>query len=334
MDLHEKAYRLGLTVIAWALILRLLAGDAGARALAWARSPETQSFLLYLETGRVVRFSPSLEKNADFAGESAAPADIAAPAIPVFTAQEGEAISMTTSLSLSPDLPALLTQPLNWDLTGKDPTVLILHTHTTESYTRQGESYTESSAFRTLDEDYNMLSIGDALAAVLESKGISVLHDRTLHDYPSYNGSYSHARSSICDYLEQYPSICLVLDLHRDASGDIDNQMRTHATVNGESSAQIMLVMGTDAAGLHHPDWQTNLALGVKLQAQLERLAPGITRPINLRAQRFNQDLTPGSLLIEIGAAGNTHQEAIRAAEVLGQAIAALSHGANTDTLS
>lgn len=333
MDRHEKAARLGAAVVLGTLVLRLVTGGAFQELAAWLARPETQSFLLYLETGRVVRFSPSLEENANFAGESPGPGEMeqSLAAVPVFTAALAEELKLTYSCALRPDLGTLLEQPLEWDLRSDEPTVLILHTHTTESYTKQDEDYQETSAYRTLDENYNMLSVGDALARVLEENGIRVIHDRALHDYPSYNGSYTHARQAIADYLAEYPSIRLVLDLHRDASGDIRNQLRTQATVDGEPSAQLMLVMGTDAAGLSHAGWETNLALGLKLQLQLEALAPGITRPINLRGQRFNQDMTPGSLLIEVGAAGNTHPEAIRAAQVLGRAIVALADGANLE---
>lgn len=332
MDLQGKSLRLGAAAIALALVLRLLAGGALERAAAWLIKPETQSFLLYLETGRIVRFSPSLEENADFAGESPGPSPVLPNGtVPVFAAAEAAGVDIRYSCSQRPDLGSLLAQPLEWELRGEEPTVLILHTHATESYTKQGEDYLESSAYRTLDERYNMLSVGDALARVLEENGIRVIHDRTLHDYPSYNGSYTHARKTIAGYLEEYPSIRLVLDLHRDASGDIHDQMRTEAVVDGQPSAQLMLVMATGSAGLSHPNWQTNLALGLKLQLQLERIAPGITRPMDLRGQRFNQDMTTGSLLIEVGAAGNTHEEAIRAAEVLGSAIVALAEGANLE---
>lgn len=331
MDLQEKSLRLGAAAVAGALALRLLAGGALDMAAAWLLKPETQSFLLYLETGRIVRFSPSLEENADLAGESPGPVLPVQGDVPVFTAAEAEGIQIRYSCSQRPDLAALLAQPLTWDLRGDEPTVLILHTHATESYTKQGEAYRESAAYRTLDESYNMISVGDALARVLEENGIRVIHDRTLHDHPSYNGSYTNARKTIAGYLEEYPSIRLVLDLHRDASGDIHDQLRTQATVDGEASAQLMLVMATGSAGLSHPNWQTNLALGLKLQLQLERTAPGITRPLDLRGQRFNQDMTPGSLLIEVGAAGNTHPEAIRAAVILGRAIVALAEGANRE---
>lgn len=332
MDQHSKSIRIGAVVILCALILRLWGAGLFDRVVSWLNQPNTQAFLIYLETGRNVRFSPSLANPTNPVGESPAPvlATIApeetAP-LPCFSAEDAALVDIRYSCSLRPDLDALLQEPLTWDLTGNEPAVLIIHTHTTESYTKTGESYLETSAFRTLDEGYNMVSIGDRVAQILEEHGIPVLHDRELHDYPSYNGSYVHAREAIEAYLAQYPTIRLVLDLHRDASGDLNNQIRPLATVNGENSAQLMLVMGTNASGTNHPGWEENLALGLKLHIQLEKQAPGITRPISLRSQRFNQDLTSGSLLIEVGAAGNTHEEALRAAEQLALAITALSRG-------
>ena len=167
-----------------------------------------------------------------------------------------------------------------------------------------------------------MLSIGDRVAQVLEDAGISVLHDRALHDYPSYNGSYTDARESIQEYLDQYPSIQLVLDLHRDASGSLYNQLRTAVELDSQTSAQLMIVLGTN-----YDTYEDNLSLGLKLHVQLERQAPGITRPLQLRASRFNQDLCPGALLVEVGAAGNTHGEALLAAQELAQAVIALAQG-------
>ncbi len=295
-----------------------------------AKNEKFLAFLVYLETGRIVRFSPSLEENSYFAGESAPPM---APARPVFSPSDAARLKLWNVSGIQPDVQALLARPLNWDLVSREPTVLILHTHSTESYTKNGEAYQETSDYRTLDENYNMLSIGDRVAQLLRQAGIGVVQDRELHDYPSYNGSYTDARKSIAEYLEQYPSIRLVLDLHRDASGDPNNQLRTLAVVEGRSSAQLMLVMGTDAAGQYHPHWQENLALGLKLQYQLESLAPGITRPVCLRSQRFNQDMTSGSLLIEVGAAGNTHDEAMLAAEILAQAIITLARGTGEATM-
>lgn len=327
MQTEQQAKRLGALLIGLALCARL-AASGWEPFLNWLRKAEVQSFLIYLETGRNVRFSPSLEEISNFAGESPPPGTLElAPELPCFSAEDAQVVDMTNATGLTPDVETLLQTTLTWDLKSTEPTVLILHTHATESYTKSGETYEETAAFRTLDENYNMLSIGDRVAEILSENGIAVIHDRETHDYPSYNGSYNHARESIAFYLDRYPSIQLVLDLHRDASGDLTNQFRPLVNVNGTSCAQLMLVVGTNAAGLHHPGWQDNLSLGLKLHTQLERIAPGITRPVNLRTSRFNQDLSPGALLIEVGAAGNTHPEALRAAEILAQAIVGLSKG-------
>ena len=335
MDPFRRTLRFGAAVISCAVVARLGLSGSFDPLVRWFEKPETQSLLLYLETGRKVRFSDPLEGLSESVPRptetttppETIPPETEPPALPVVSTEDASGLEIRYNCSLRPDLEDLMARPLSWDLSTQEPRVLILHTHATESYTRQGENYQESSAYRTLDENYNMISVGDRVTQLLEEAGIGVIHDRQLHDYPSYNGSYTHARKSIQKILEENPSICLVLDLHRDASGDLNSQFRPVASVEGEDTAQIMLVMGTNASGLDHPDWQENLALGLKLQAQLERQAPGITRPISLRAQRFNQDLTKGSLLIEMGAAGNSHREALRAAEQLAAAIIALSKG-------
>ena len=147
-------------------------------------------------------------------------------------------------------------------------------------------------------------------------------HERQFHDYPSYSGSYIRSRQSIREKLKEYPGIRLILDLHRDAAGEGANQMRTQAEVDGEASAQLMVVIGTN-----HENYEENLSLGLKLHVQLENQAPGIMRPLQLRSQRFNQDFSSGALLIEVGAAGNSHKEARIAAGQLAKAIVALAKG-------
>jgi len=340
MDHQKRSLRLGAAVILCALLVRLAASGFFRPVADFLAKPDIAALLIYLETGRKVRFSPSEEVLTAFAHESAVP-DFARETIeetqpqeivlPAFAAQDADSVKFKNNSGRKFDAGELIAQPLRWDLTAGEPTVLILHTHATESYTRgKGENYKESSAFRTLEEDYNMLSVGDRLTELLEAGGITVLHDRNLHDYPSYNGSYSNARKELTRNLKEHPSVCLVLDLHRDASGDLNNQMRTSATVAGESSAQIMFVVGTGSTALQNPHWKENLSLALKLQVQMERLAPGICRNVNLRAQRFNQDLSAGTLLVEVGAAGNTRAEALTAVEVLAQAILDLAAGTQT----
>ena len=322
MKQQSRARRVGITAIMCALVLRLWSEGYGEKLLNLLTSPQAAAFYIYLETGRDVRFSPSLPAFSPDFMESPPAATLppTEPTLPSFSDADG--LELYYASTEDPDIPALLAQPLRWNLRGEEPTVLIVHTHTTESYTRVDEPYTESAAWRTADEDYNMVAIGEIVKDILEENGIPVIHDRELHDYPSYNGSYTRTRRVIQDYVNQYPSIQLILDLHRDAAGEGSNQMRTRATVDGEPSAQLMLVMGTN-----YDSYPENLSLALKLHAQLELQSPGITRPLQLRAARFNQDLCPGSLLVEVGAAGNTHPEARRAAEQLAEAIVALAEG-------
>lgn len=330
MDHQRRCLRIGGAVIAGAIALRLL--STGTLRPLWQAltRPETVAVLMYLETGRVVRNYSTIT----YPAESPIP-EVTKPvtlqtAPPVFSVEDALDIEIDYECNYDPDLTALLTQPLSWDLTGGGSKVLIVHTHATESYTSvPGEVYTESADYRTLDKGYNMIAIGDALAARLEAAGIGVIHDRQLHDYPSYNGSYANARESVQSILEENPEISMVLDLHRDAAASGNSQMDTSAQVDGEESAQLMIVVGTDAGGLHHPNWEDNLSLALKLQTQLEETHPGLCRPIDLCNERFNEDLSPGALLVEVGAAGNTRTEALTAAGALAEGIIALARGAN-----
>lgn len=318
VETHTR--RIGAAAIACALVIRFFSSGIPEALVGRLADPKLAAFLIYLETGRHVRFSPSLEAlSPDFA-ESPPPAIPTEPVFPSFS--DADLPQMYNTSGVKPDLSGLLARPLGWELRGETPTVLILHTHGTESYTKTDEDYQENGAWRTLDEEYNMLSIGDYVGSLLEEGGISVIHDRELHDYPSYNGSYSQARKAIRKDLKENTGILLVLDLHRDATEGETGQLRTLASAEGQSSAQLMLVVG---AG--HEQYEDNLSLALKLHAQLERQAPGITRPLQLREARFNQDLSPGALLVEIGSAGNTHQEALTAARQLAKAILALAQG-------
>lgn len=313
---------MGLAAIACAVVFRLFALGVPGRLLSLLTEPNTAAFLTYLETGRDVRFSPSLEAFSPDFMESPVPATSVPTEPPLPDFSELAPPEIYNVSGKSPDLAALLEQPLRWELRGEGPTVLILHTHTTESYTKSGETYPETAAWRTLEEEYNMLSIGARVVERLAQAGIPAIQDRQLHDYPSYNGSYADARKSLRDYLAQYPTIHLVLDLHRDAVEVRGGQLRTLAQVDGQAAAQLMVVLG---AG--HEGYEDNLSLALKLYAQLEAQVPGITRPLQLRTGRFNQDLCSGALLVEVGAAGNTRPEALLAADQLADAVIALASG-------
>ena len=220
------------------------------------------------------------------------------------------------------DIDMLCSQPLDIKLELAEPEVLIVHTHTTECY--NGDEMTGESE-RTTNEAYNMCKIGEIIAGTLDSYGIKTVHDKTIHDYPSYQGSYTRAQKTIESNLSKYPSIKVVLDIHRDAYNYPDGTKLSVSTdINGSKTAQVMLVLGTDSMGLSHPFWQSNLTLAAKIQNTAQMMYPGIMRPVNLRRERFNMHLTKGSILLEIGSNGNTLEEAVSAAEKIANSIAAV----------
>ena len=320
MDWDQRCIRFCAGLVFSAMALRLCAGGALIPLGQAVTNPEAASFLLYLHTGRVVRAAPELTYRTPDP-----PATEPDPGTPLtFSPEDAAAISIDNATALHPDTGALVGMDLDLDLRGDEPTVLILHSHTTESFS--GGGYAETSPYRTLDPEYNMTALGTLVAEVLEEAGIGVIHDTAFHDYPSYNGAYTHAAQSTKSYLEQHPSIRLILDLHRDAADTPSGQLATACSLEGEKAAQLMFVLGTDER-LKHPDWERNLSLALKLQTILEREHPGLCRDLNLTRNRYNQHLGELALLVEIGAAGNTLAEAKLAARELAEAIVRLADG-------
>ncbi len=215
-------------------------------------------------------------------------------------------------------------QPVAFTLTDTDaPQVLIMHTHTTESYlSKDSQSYDTAASFRTTDRTQNMARVGDAAAKQLKAAGIGVIHDTTLHDHPSYSGSYARSAKTVKAYLDEYPTIQIVLDLHRDAIGSKQTITAPTATVDGKKAAQIMIVSGCDDGTMDMPHYLDNLAFAAALQNKLEQLYPTLTRPVLFDYRKYNQDLTTGSLLIEVGSNANTLEQAVYSGELLGKALA------------
>ena len=230
-------------------------------------------------------------------------------------------ISNTTDHTL--DVTAL-TDTFDAELADDGPQILILHTHGSEAYTPvAGTEVVWSGNHRTTDSRYNVVQVGDEMADVFSEAGISVLHDRTLYDYPSYNEAYDRSLAAVETYLTQYPSIQFVLDVHRDAIEDADgNQYKVVSTVEEGTAAQMTLVVGSDGSGLTHPNWMDNLRLAVALQEETLRQYPTLMRPMLLRNSRYNQHVAPGALLLEVGAAGNAPEEAVLAGQLFAQSMA------------
>ena len=197
------------------------------------------------------------------------------------------------------------------------PQVLIIHTHATESYTMPaGSEYEASDTFRTTDTRCNMVRIGDEMEQVLTAAGIGVVHDRSLHDYPSYSGSYDRSLKAVEGYLEKYPTISFVLDVHRDAVQDANGNQFKLLCGEDKNAAQLEFVIGSNGGGLSHDLWRENLKLACAVQETLHADYPTLMRPITVRNSRYNQFKTTGSLLVEVGTAGNSLEEAVNGARL------------------
>ena len=226
------------------------------------------------------------------------------------------------------DIAAEAAQPLPFAIE-KDsaaPQVLIMHTHATEDYRLSaGLWFTPGDGARSTDRSINMCAVGRVMADTLNAAGICTLHDETLNDYPSYTGSYANSRAVVQQYLAQYPSIKVVLDVHRDAiETENGSRMAPVCTVDGRQAAQVMIICGCDnGTTVQLPDWRQNLRVAAAWERAMEGMYPGFTRPVLFSYRFYNQDLTTGSLLIEIGGHGNNLNEALYAGQLAAKGLAA-----------
>lgn len=196
------------------------------------------------------------------------------------------------------------------------PLVLVIHTHGTEAYTAEG--VTECSVdegFRSPDTAENVVAVGSAFCEVLEKCGIKTLHCTEMFDSESISTAYDSSAAAVRAYLAEYPSIEYVFDIHRDALLSSEGEyLAPTFSYGNDSVAEVMLVIGTDAAGAYHPAWERNLTFALDLQSHMLSSYPKMARGYNLRTASFNQQLSSGFLLVEIGSCANTLAEAKRAA--------------------
>ena len=208
---------------------------------------------------------------------------------------------------------------------GSEPQVLIIHTHTTESYEQDNDGYYDTRFVgRSLCPANSVVGVGAVLAQTLADNGICVIHDGTVFDDPLYENSYSRSRERIEQILSEYPSIKIVLDIHRDGISDGDARIAPVAETDSGTAAQIMIICGCDDGSGILPDYMKNLRFAIYLQQGIERDTPGLTRPLLFDYRFYNQDLTAGSLVIEIGALGNSREQAVLSARLAGESVASM----------
>ncbi len=238
-----------------------------------------------------------------------------------FSAKDVKVLSNQTKFS--PDTEKLISKTPkvleNLKISTSEPLVLIVHTHGTECYNSYpDENYiSAATAVRSENTDENVVGVGRKMASVLTDFGIPTIHSEKMCDKESFVNAYSVSYSEVKSYLEKYPSIRFVIDLHRDAIELADGTKKKPVFDSfGEKTAQLMFVVGTNQSGANHPYWQDNLSLALTLQEKIGEYNPGLFRGINLRSASFNQQLSPGYMLLECGSAANTLEEAETAAEL------------------
>ena len=272
--------------------------------------------------------SPSAAPAAYVQDSPAAETDI--PALSVTVSDSGEkeirettiegGLAIKNQTGYKTDIGELLLNGPGLTLPANQPQILVIHTHSSEAYTPAGlDKYEASDDSRTEDTQYNIVRVGDELCAIFEGAGLNVIHDRGIYDYPSYTGSYTRSGQAIEDWLTKYPSIRMVIDVHRDALGENGTVYKTMAEEDGVCASQVMILIGTDESGLAHSAWRGNLALAMYLQQAVSTAHPTLMRPVQLVPQRYNQHLTPGSMILEVGSSGNTLQEALAAVRLFAQ---------------
>lgn len=194
--------------------------------------------------------------------------------------------------------------------------ILIFHTHTCESYTPTEQNQYESSGnYRTTDLNYTVSRVGDELEKYLVNYGYNVVHDKSFHDYPAYNGSYNRSLITVKKLLEQNTNTDVVIDLHRDAIGD--NKYAPKVKIGDDYCARVMFVIGTDGGGLKHDNWRNNLKFAMKVVQKGNELYPGLFKPIIVRNSRYNHHLADAACIIEVGATGNTLEECLNSMKYL-----------------
>lgn len=198
---------------------------------------------------------------------------------------------------------------LDFDLFFNTKDILIFHTHTCESYTSSEKfKYEQNSSFRTTDLNFSVARVGEELTNQLKFYGYNVLHNTSYHDYPAYNGSYARSLTTVQNLLQSSSNADVVIDIHRDALAD--SSYAPKVKIGDEYACQLMFVIGTNGSGLKHDNWIQNLKFAIMVQEKANEMYPGLFKPIIVRNSRYNQQLAKCASIIEVGATGNTLDEA------------------------
>ncbi|WP_028992470.1 stage II sporulation protein P [Thermoanaerobacter thermocopriae] len=231
-------------------------------------------------------------------------------------------------------------KPALKNIDNSKPYILIYHTHTMEAYaaTEKNKYIAKHGYDRTDDLNYTVAKVGDYLAEYLKNEGVSVLHDKTIHDY-NYDKSYVNSFATVSKILKEHPSIKVAIDLHRDGYGavmkpgvetipvlsSLQNQefrKKYVMDLNGEKIAKVSFIIGSRRTPEMKEDWRKNYEFAKRVSDKLNELYPGLSLGVQVKPySEYNQHLLEKSILIELGSNYNTLEEAIATTKYLAKAI-------------
>jgi len=232
----------------------------------------------------------------------------------------------TTKSQPERDISKDLAAPIGLQLDKSKPAILIFHTHTTEGFEILDRPwYAADWSSRTENGAKSIVRVGMEMAQMLERAGWQVIHDTNIYDR-QYTGAYDKSRAAVLKHLEENPGILVTLDVHRDAiHTDNGVHIKPCAQIGGKNAAQVMIITGVQEGAIAgYADWEENLRFAAKLHMAAEERYPGLMRPIFFAPRKYNMDVTPYSLLLEMGSDANTLDEAVYSGRLIGEALAEL----------
>lgn len=228
-----------------------------------------------------------------------------------------------TTLTKSVDIKEYLQKPVYANINTEEPSVLIYHTHATETYELcDRDFYSESISARSEKTSQNMIRVGEEICRTLNEYGFLTIHDKTIYD-TKYSGAYERSCEAVSQILKDNPSIQIVLDVHRGTIYQKDGtRIKTVTEINGQKAAQVMLISGCEEGNVtDFPNWKKNLSFAVSLQKKLADDNPTLVRPLMLCTRKYNMHLLSCALQLEIGTDANTLSEAVYSARLFAQSL-------------
>mgnify|MGYP000212268598 CR=1 FL=1 len=213
-------------------------------------------------------------------------------------------------------------------LSGEGAQVLIYHTHSREAYEQDPDDpYKMEEPWRCNDPNHNVVRVGRELSERLNQKGIPVFHDTTEHEQGDFGTSYTRSLKTLKNDMEQYPSLKVFIDLHRNGYDDAPPAEKEEvAVINGEKAARFFVLIGTGegytTSFTDKPKWEENYKLAKQITAASDALYPGLAKEVCIRSGRYNQHVSTNAILIEVGSNYTTLKEALVTARLLSDILA------------